>query len=149
LEGVRVLEYCCTHSGPYCTKLMADLGAEVIHVEPQTGDDARDLALSRRRPASGEDVTLSLTNKLGITLNPGASQGKEIFSGWQPGGRWSRTHLEHTEGLGLDTRSGRETPTDRGIDHPLRTERSLQDYRAPTLNISHAGRAEATSSFLP
>ena len=37
-----MLEYCSTLSGPYCTKLMADLGAEVIHLEPpETGDDAR------------------------------------------------------------------------------------------------------------
>ena len=83
LEGVRVLEYCSAISGPYCTKLMADLGAEVIHVEPpDTGDDAR------RSPPFPQDVPhpersglfLFLnTNKLGITLNPQLPRGKRIF----------------------------------------------------------------------
>ena len=83
LDGFRVLEYCGTRSGPYCTKLMADLGAEVIHVEPpKTGDDAR------RSPPFPGDVShpeksglfLFLnTNKLGITLDPRVPDGKKIF----------------------------------------------------------------------
>ena len=42
LSGVRVLEYCNFVSGPYCSKLIADLGAEVIKIEELgTGDEAR------------------------------------------------------------------------------------------------------------
>jgi len=33
LSGVRLVEYCSLVSGPYCTKLFADLGAEVIKIE--------------------------------------------------------------------------------------------------------------------
>ncbi len=36
LEGVRVVEFCDT-IGSYCGKLLADLGAEVIKVEPPGG----------------------------------------------------------------------------------------------------------------
>jgi crotonobetainyl-CoA:carnitine CoA-transferase CaiB-like acyl-CoA transferase len=83
LEGVRVLEYCSTISGPYCTKLMADLGAEVIHVEPPgTGDDARGAPPFPRDVPHPEKSGLFLflnTNKLGITLNPDLPRGKEIF----------------------------------------------------------------------
>ena len=41
LRGVRVLE--CTHfiSGPRCGQLLADHGAEVIKIEPPSGDPAR------------------------------------------------------------------------------------------------------------
>ena len=41
LSGVKVVEYCSFISGPYCAKLFADLGAEVIKVEKPEGDEAR------------------------------------------------------------------------------------------------------------
>ena len=83
LEGVRVLEYCQMVGGPYCGKLLADLGAEVIKIEePLTGDKAR-----RRGPffqdiphPEGSGLFLYLnTNKLGVTLNPQKATGRQIF----------------------------------------------------------------------
>ena len=34
LEGVRVAEFCSTAAGPFCAMLLADMGAEVVKVEP-------------------------------------------------------------------------------------------------------------------
>lgn len=42
LEGVRVVDFSQALSGPYCTLMLADLGADVVKVEPPArGDDAR------------------------------------------------------------------------------------------------------------
>ena len=82
LQGIRVLE--CGHmvGAAYATKLMADLGAEVIKIEEPGGDDAR-----RRGPYPGniphpEKSGLFLyinTNKLGVSLDLQQDKGQEIF----------------------------------------------------------------------
>ena len=82
LSGVKVIEYCSFIAGPYCAKLFADLGAEVIKVEPPEGDEAR-----RRGPFFDDNPDPELsgvflyhnTNKLGITLNLELPTGREIF----------------------------------------------------------------------
>jgi crotonobetainyl-CoA:carnitine CoA-transferase CaiB-like acyl-CoA transferase len=47
LAGIRVLDFSSMMAGPYCTRFMADLGAEVIKVEAPEGDYIRQRAPKR------------------------------------------------------------------------------------------------------
>ncbi|MDY6893614.1 MAG: CoA transferase [Chloroflexota bacterium] len=83
LAGLNVVEYSHFITGPFCTKLMADLGAEVIKIEePGSGDDARARGPYPNDTPHPEQSGLFLylnTNKFGITLNPRTTPGAQIF----------------------------------------------------------------------
>ncbi|MFQ5875000.1 MAG: CaiB/BaiF CoA transferase family protein [Dehalococcoidia bacterium] len=89
LSRVRVLDLTHYIAGAYCTKLLADYGADVIKVErPGQGDGARRLGPFYRDHAHPEKSGLFLhlnTNKRGITLNLKSSAGVRMFQelvGW-------------------------------------------------------------------
>lgn len=83
LEDVRILDLSWQVSGPYCTKLLADYGAEVIKVErPGTGDPARELGPFPDDVPNPEKSGLFLhlnTNKSGITLDLASEAGQKII----------------------------------------------------------------------
>lgn len=67
LAGVRVLDFTRVLAGPYCTALLADLGAEVVKVEAPQGDEYRHVGPSR----AGESALFQLVNrnKWGMVLD--------------------------------------------------------------------------------
>ncbi|MDD9908565.1 MAG: CoA transferase [Ahrensia sp.] len=76
LEGVRILDMTRVLAGPYCTALLADLGAEIIKLEPLHGDDYRHIGPF----VDGESALFSLSNrgKKSIALNLKAERGLQI-----------------------------------------------------------------------
>jgi crotonobetainyl-CoA:carnitine CoA-transferase CaiB-like acyl-CoA transferase len=84
LADVHVLDLTHYIAGPYCTKFLADYGAEVIKIErPDGGDPARRYGPFPRDEPHPEKSALFLhlnTNKRGITLNLKTSAGKELFA---------------------------------------------------------------------
>jgi len=76
LEGVRVLDFTRVLAGPYCTAMLADLGAEVIKVEPPQGDDQRHMG----RMVQGESTNFILNNrgKKSIRLDLKLDEGRRI-----------------------------------------------------------------------
>ena len=83
LKRLKVLDLTHHIAGPYCTKLLADFGAEVTRVErPDSGDPARSMG-----PFAGDephpDKSLSFlylnTNKRSVTLNLKSGEGRSIL----------------------------------------------------------------------
>lgn len=81
LDDIRVLDL-AGESGVYCTKLLADLGADVIRIEPPDGDPLRDIGPFWHGEA-GTDRSLQFlhanTNKRSITLDITKPEGKALF----------------------------------------------------------------------
>ena len=80
--GLTVLDLTQGMAGPYCTKLLADFGAEVIKIEPPTGDPTRQMGPfagnGPHHERSGTYFYLN-TNKRGVTLDINAPEGAAIF----------------------------------------------------------------------
>ena len=83
LSDVKVLEFSDFISGPYCGKLLSNMGARVIKVErPGLGDKARSWGPFPHNLPHPEKSGLFLflnTNKSGITLNVETAAGLKIF----------------------------------------------------------------------
>ena len=79
LPDVRVLDLSMGIAGPYCAKVLADLGAEVIKVEPLEGDESR---LAGPFPGGVPDPEKSArflafnANKYGVTLDLATENGR-------------------------------------------------------------------------
>jgi crotonobetainyl-CoA:carnitine CoA-transferase CaiB-like acyl-CoA transferase len=73
LEGLRVVEFAHMVMGPTCGLVLADLGAEVIKVEPREGDNTRRLV-----GAGAGFYSIFNRNKKSLALDLKRPEGKEI-----------------------------------------------------------------------
>lgn len=76
LKDIRVLDFTRVLSGPFCTALMADMGAEVIKIEPLDGDDYRHVPPYKK----GESAFFLLMNrgKKSLSVNLKSESGKAL-----------------------------------------------------------------------
>lgn len=87
LEGLRVLDLSRVLAGPWCTQLLADLGAEVIKIErPGRGDDTRQWGPHWLPNADGSEGTESSyylsanRNKSSVTVDLSSAEGQAIVT---------------------------------------------------------------------
>jgi crotonobetainyl-CoA:carnitine CoA-transferase CaiB-like acyl-CoA transferase len=72
LSGMRVLDFTALLPGPFATVLLADLGADVIKVEPPAGDFARQMPVEMFRVAN--------RNKRSIVVDLKQAQGRAVIA---------------------------------------------------------------------
>lgn len=80
LEGIRVIDVSLAMSGPFATQKLADLGADVIKVEPLTGEWQRHVSAGG---AAGNEVNASFLslnrNKRSISLDLKSESGRAVL----------------------------------------------------------------------
>src|SRR5690348_7922924 len=76
LAGYRVLELGSTVAGPFCGRLFADFGAEVIKIEPLEGDGIR--AAGRHHEGKSLYAASILRNKNLVALDLRSSRGQGL-----------------------------------------------------------------------
>lgn len=79
LEGIRVLDVSQVMAGPFCCMLLGDLGADVIKVEPPTGDQTRSAMGFRLRGDDSLGFLNMNRNKRSIALDLKSAPDREIF----------------------------------------------------------------------
>lgn len=81
LSGIRVVDLTRVMTGPYCTMLLGDMGADVVKIEqPGKGDDTRVWGPPFIEGESAYYLSVN-RNKRSITLNLKSDEGREIL--WQ------------------------------------------------------------------
>ncbi|MBZ0218528.1 MAG: CoA transferase [Fimbriimonadaceae bacterium] len=78
LKGIRILDLSRVMSGPFCTSMLADLGAEVIKIEmPELGDEGRSFGPYQ----DGESTYFMLLNrnKKSVTVDLKSPEGRDLI----------------------------------------------------------------------
>jgi len=78
LHGLRVADFSRVLAGPFCTRMLCDLGAEVIKVEPPDGDLSRRLG-ARRGGISGYYMQQNC-GKLNVSIDLKSQRGRELVT---------------------------------------------------------------------
>ena len=105
LEGVTVIEYNRTGAAAYASKLMADLGADVIKIEPPSGDPDRALGPfpgGKPHPEKSGTFLYLNCNKQSVTLDITTDSGRQVLD--KPPQRRRRVHPRRSARRGRVTR---------------------------------------------
>ncbi len=78
LNGIRIIDLTTVLMGPMATRMLGDHGADVIRVEPTTGDSTRNGLPSRSAGMSGFSLNLQ-RNKRSLSIDLKNDSGREVF----------------------------------------------------------------------
>src|ERR687892_1978923 len=81
LEDVRVIDFTHALNGPFCTMLLGHLGAEIIKIEPPSGDGFRRSWMPRESSKDGYEFLWINVNKKSVVLNLKTERGIELARG--------------------------------------------------------------------
>jgi formyl-CoA transferase len=86
LDGIKVLDLSRVLAGPWCTQILADLGADVVKIErPGVGDDTRTWGPPFLKDAEGRDTdqatyfTSCNRNKRSVTIDMATGEGQALL----------------------------------------------------------------------
>ena len=80
LQGLKVLDLSRIFTGPFCTQILGDLGAEIIKLEPESGDVTRYWGPPFVDTGLAAYFVVLNRNKRSICLDLATDHGKEVFN---------------------------------------------------------------------